>query len=99
MNRLQLSERARELWNEAGLLSAGVNFATFFESDYETGKMLMRLMVDVPKVGAKKSMTVRCHRAILVEQANEENLKAVVDLLYADMIASVASAAGIGVKL
>jgi hypothetical protein len=56
-------------------------------------------MVDVPKVGKQNSMTVRCHRAILVEQANDENLKAVIDLLYADMIASVAHAAGIGVKL
>jgi hypothetical protein len=99
MNDPAINARARELWNAAGLLSAGVQFATFFESDYETGKMLIRLMVDVPKVGKQNSMTVRCHRAILVEQANDENLKAVIDLLYADMIASVAHAAGIGVKL
>ena len=94
----ELLGRARELWLKAGLLSPSFELSGSLEKDYQTNCPALLLMIDAPSVGKKGSMFVRCYRRILVENANDENLKAVIDLLYSDVAQAVNRSHNVGVR-
>jgi hypothetical protein len=97
MQTFELLNRAREYWRTAGLLASSFPLCGAIEQDYQTKTPALRLLVDAPNVGWKNSMLVRCHRSILTSQCSDENLKAVVGLLYTDVMTAVHQAHNRGV--
>jgi hypothetical protein len=90
--------RARELWEKAGPLASSFEISGAIEIGSLSRRSVLSLIVDAPTVGRKGSMTVRCHRSIFTERCDDENLKAVVDLLYGDVMNAIARSHSVGVR-
>jgi len=90
---MELASRAREAWNNAGLLAEG----TQFRAEPDPNALTLHLIVDVPNVGRKGFTTARVFRS-LPFNASAEQLEMIVGDLYRDMTRALAQANAIGVK-
>jgi hypothetical protein len=92
----EIRSRVQRLWDNAGLLAPGIYVTTEIEAFGNQGRLT--LIVDVPNCGRKESMTARVYRSILMSQADDANLEALVGMLYRDMSMALAKAHNIGVR-